>query len=127
MRRHMRLDPAFLPRTVDNRTLDRFDRDGIVVDVQRAGSLAWGWADAASELWEVVGGMQHPDRVLPLMPIDQIVPVRDQVVDRTALVAERDAAIHATRCLLGQLVLRQLLQELRPRLAPDVRLIVAAI
>ena len=35
----------------------------------------------------------------PLVAIDQVVPVGDQVVDRAALVAERDAAIHAARGL----------------------------
>ena len=34
---------------------------------------------------------------LPLVAVDQVVPVRDQVVDRAAVVAERDAAIHAAR------------------------------
>ena len=42
------------------------------------------------------------ERVLPLVAIDQVVPVRDQVVDRAAVVAERDAAIHAARRLLAR-------------------------
>ena len=41
--------------------------------------------------------------VAPLVAIDQIVPVGDQVVDRTAVVTERNAAIHAARGLLADL------------------------
>ena len=52
------------------------------------------------------------ERVLPLLAIDQVVPVRDQVVDRTAVVTERDAAIHAARGLVAQRRLGQRLDEL---------------
>src|SRR5262249_34333386 len=67
------------------------------------------------------------DRVLPLVAIDQVVPVRDQIVDRTAAVAKRDAAIHAARSLIRKFSLGQRLQELRPRLATHVRSVIAAI
>ena len=40
------------------------------------------------------------ERCLPLVAIDQVVPVRDQIVDRTAVVTERNAAIHAAARLL---------------------------
>ena len=63
----------------------------------------------------------------PLVAIDQVVPVRDQVVDRAALVAERNAAIHAARRLLAQLRLRQRLDEFVPGLAAHLRLVVAAV
>ncbi len=42
------------------------------------------------------------ERLLPLLAIDQVVPVGDLVVDRTAVVTERDAAIHAARGLAVQ-------------------------
>src|SRR5262249_55941028 len=67
------------------------------------------------------------DRRLPLVTIDEVVPVGDQVVDRTALVTERNAAIHAACSLVGKLRFRQRLEELGPRLAPDVRLVIATI
>ena len=41
---------------------------------------------------------------LPPIAVDEVVPVGDQVAERTALVAERDAAVHAARALLAQLV-----------------------
>ena len=49
---------------------------------------------------KVVGRVQVLQRRLPLVAVDEVVPVGDQVVDRAALVAERDAAIHAARRLL---------------------------
>ena len=85
--------------------LDGLDAHRIIIDVQRTGRFTWGRADAAGKVREVVGGVQHFDRTLPVLAIYQIVPVRDDVVDRAAALAERDAAIHATRTLrLGVLV-----------------------
>jgi hypothetical protein len=46
-------------------------------------------------------------RCLPLIPIDQIIPIRDHVVDGAAIMAIRNAAIHAARRLLRQLCPRQ--------------------
>ena len=51
------------------------------------------------ELREVVRGVQPVDRLAPLVAVDQVVPVRDEVPERAALVAERDAAVHAARRL----------------------------
>src|SRR5206468_12736299 len=38
-------------------------------------------------------------RSLPVLPVHEIVPVRNDVVDRAARHAERDAAVHAARTL----------------------------
>src|SRR5690606_12782558 len=69
-------------------------------DVQRAGRFARRRAHPPGELREVVGRMQVVDRPAPLTAVHQVVPVRDDVVDRTAGLAERNAAIHAARALL---------------------------
>ena len=37
---------------------------------------------------------------LPAVAVDEIVPVGDQVAERAALMAERDAAVHAARGLI---------------------------
>ena len=42
----------------------------------------------------------------PLAAAHEVVPLRDQVAERAALVAERDAAVHAAPALLAQLVRR---------------------
>ncbi len=72
---------------------------GVVVDVEDAGLLARCRTDAPRELGEVVRRMEAVDRVLPAAAVDQIVPVRDDVPERAALVAEGDPAIHAARAL----------------------------
>src|SRR6185503_16712501 len=101
VRRGLRAHPAFFPGLVDDRVLDRLDADGVAVDAQHARFLARRGADAAGELGEVVGGVQRIDRALPVLAVHQIVPVRDDVVHRTARHAERDAAVHAARALRG--------------------------
>jgi hypothetical protein len=53
-------------------------------------------------------------------PVDEVVPVRDQVAKRAALVAERDAAVHAARALVAQrAIVRQ--GEVLPIVAHSLR------
>src|SRR5471030_2274539 len=122
--RHQRLDPALLPAAIDDRAFDRFDRHRVVVDVQGARGLARRGADAAGELRKVVRGVQHFQRIAPAVAPHQLVPVGDQVIDRAAAVAERDAAIHAARALLRHLGRRQREDELLPRLETRLDLLV---
>src|SRR5581483_5625134 len=110
--RRLRRDPAFLPCLVGDVVLDRLDADRVVVDVERARGFAGGRADAARDLGEVVGGMQHVDRGAHGAAIHEIVPVRNDVVDRAAALAERDAAIHAARALLRRIGVGQAQDEL---------------
>ena len=67
--------------------------------------------------------MQAIERFAPQAAIDQIVPLRDEVVDRAARghaadqfagVAERNAAIHAARALLAQALLVHVVVEFVP-------------
>jgi len=76
----------------------------------RAVGVALGYSVSVS----VFGGLA------PLVAEDEVVEVRDLVVDRTPLVAERDAAIHAARSLLGHHWRRQRLDELGPCLQARV-------
>src|SRR5438874_2006304 len=99
MGRALRPNPTLLPGFVGDRVLDRLDADRVVVDAQHAGLLARRRADAAGELREVVGRVEHLDRVLPVLAVNEVVPVGDDVVDRAARHAERDAAVHAARAL----------------------------
>ena len=64
------------------------------------------------ELGEVVRAVELLDRLLPAVAVDEVVPVRDQVAERAAVVAERHAALHAARRLLAQLDERQRADEL---------------
>ena len=45
---------------------------------------------------------------MPAFAVDQVVPFRDDVAQRAAAVAERDAAIHAAGALLLKLVVGEI-------------------
>ena len=49
--------------------------------------------------------MELVGRLTPLAPIDEVVPVGNQVPERATLVAERNPAVHAPRALARQLLL----------------------
>jgi hypothetical protein len=67
--------------------------------------------------------VQALERLLPQAAVNEVVPLRDQVVDRAAGrhaadelagVAEGNAAIHAARALRAQLLLVHVVMELLP-------------
>src|SRR6185295_5543222 len=116
-------DPAHLEALVDDRAFDVLDRDGRLVDAQDARAFARRGADAAGELREVVRLVEPLQRVAPLVAVDQVVPLGDQVVDRAARghpaeqragVAEGDAAVHAARSLRAEPLLLHVEVELLP-------------
>ena len=104
--RRLRRHPSFVECLVDDRHFDRLDRDRIVVDAEHARPFARRRTQAPGELGEIVRRVQPLERGLPAVAIDEIVPVGNQVAERTSLMAERNAAIHAPRALLLELVLR---------------------
>ena len=81
--------------------------------------LARRGAQAAGELGEVVRRVQLGDRLAPSAAVDEVVPVRDQVAQRAAVVAERHAALHAARALGAELLVAALHEELAERLDLD--------
>ena len=103
----LRFDPAFIPGTVNDGVLNRLDANGRIVNVGHTGGFARCGADAARELGEVVGAVQHLDGIGPIALIDQIVEVWNDVVDGAAVVAKRGAAIHAAGTLNLGLLRRQ--------------------
>src|SRR5207245_469259 len=109
-----RLDPASLEGMLDDAELDLLDRDGIVVDPEDARPLAGRRAEPARPFREVVGRVQALDRVAPVVAIDEVVPVGDDVAERAALVAEGDAAVHAPRPLRPHLSLGERKIDLPP-------------
>src|SRR4030095_3045849 len=102
--RRLRAHPAFVERALDDGQLDALDRHRVVVDREHARTLARRWAETAGPLREIVRGVQAVERLTPVVLVDQVVPVRDDVPKRAALVAERDAAVHAPRGLLREVV-----------------------
>ena len=89
--RRLRLHPALLQRALDDAQLDLLDRHRVVVDAEHARRLARRRAQPSGELREVVRRVQPVDRHPPLVAVHEVVPVRDDVPERAALVAERDA------------------------------------
>jgi hypothetical protein len=115
--------PALVEALVDDRGLDGLDGHRGIDDAEHARALAGRGADAARELREVVRLMEAVQRVLPAAAVDEVVPLRDQVVDGTAggqagdhlaRVAKGRAAVHAAGTLVAQLLGRELLVELGP-------------
>src|SRR5690606_2499256 len=96
----LRNHPALLPAFVDNGVFDGLDANRVIVDVQGTGRFAGSGAYASGEFRKVVGGMQYIERAAPVLPINQIIPVGNDIVDRAAAGAERYAAIHTPRALL---------------------------
>ena len=62
--------------------------------------------------------MQTIERGTPLAGGDEVVPVGDEILDRTAGVTEGHAAVHAAPGLLFQLAFRERLDELAPVAQP---------
>ncbi len=95
-------DPAAADRLVGNSLFDSLDGDRAIFEVEGTCFLARGGADAAGELGEIVGRMEVARGFLPIVLINEIVPVRDLVVDGAARIAMAigDAAIHAARGLV---------------------------
>ena len=62
---------------------------GGVVDAEHARAFARRGADAAGELGEVVGAVQALERLAPQAAIHQVVPLRDQIVDRDSRMRRR--------------------------------------
>ena len=107
-------DPPLVPRAVDDLDLDLLDRDGILVDAEHARRLTGRRAQAAGELGEVVGRVQALDGVTPVVAVHEVVPVGDEVPEGAAVVAERDAAVHAPTGLRDERLSGERLVDLVP-------------
>ena len=107
-------DPSVIVGVVDDGAFDHLDGHRRLVDPQHASRLARGRADASGELGEIIGGVQHAHGFVPAAFVHQIVPVRNDVGERAAGVAEGHAAIHAARALLLDLFDREVLVNFKP-------------
>src|SRR5690606_26618831 len=100
--RWLRLHPSVGERVVGDRLLDALDRDRRLVDAEHARALAWCGAQPAGELREVVRGVQPVAGCTALISPGQVVPLRDEIAQRAAGVAEGHAAVHAPAGLTAQ-------------------------
>ena len=115
--------PTFLPTFINDRDFDVLDGDRRPADADGAGTLAWSGTDTTRKLGEVVGLVQTLKSFFPQTAIDQIIPFRDEVVDRTtaghaaderAGMAKRNTAVHAPRTLFLELCLGQVVMYFLP-------------
>src|SRR5215208_8221190 len=72
-------DPPLLKSPVDDGEFYLLYGDWLVVDRKDARGLARGWAEHPRELGEVVGLVQAVYGLLPMLAVDEVVPVGDQV------------------------------------------------
>jgi len=103
---------------VNDGVLDALDAHRQLIDIECARRFTGCRADAPGELGKVVCAVQHLDSAFPVALVDQVVEVRNDVVDRTAVVAKRCAAVHAARGLLARLRVVQAEHELAVMLEP---------
>src|SRR5208337_4330109 len=103
------MDPTLAEGMLDDCLFDVLDRHRRVVNTQNAGSFAGRRAYPSGEFGEVVRGVEGANGFLPAIAIDEVIPIRDDIVERAARVAEGHAAIHAARRLNAQLRLREFL------------------
>jgi hypothetical protein len=118
--RRERNHPALVEGVVDDLDFDLLDRHRILVDAEHTRRLAWRRAEPTGELREIVGGMQPLDRVAPSVGANQVIPFRNQVAQRTTVVAERNPAVHAPRRLVLQRRVREVFIDLVPVAQPQI-------
>ena len=97
---HLRCHPAFGPSPVNDGVLNRLDANRVLVHIERTCSLAGCGANTACELREVIGAVQHLNRIFPVALENQVVEIRNDVIHGTTAVTEGRTAIHAARRLL---------------------------
>ncbi len=107
-------DPALVEGVVDDLDLDLLDGHRVLVDAEHARALARRRAQPPGELREVVGGVQPLDRITPTIRAHQVVPLGNEIAEWTAVVAERDTAVHAPCRLIAQHVVGEVLVDLFP-------------
>ena len=118
--RRQRHHPALGEGVVDDLDLDLLDRDRILIDAQHARALTRRRTQPTGELGEIVGRVQPLDGVVPTAGAHLVVPLRDQVAQRTTVVTERDTAIHTAGGLLGERVVGEVLVDLFPVTQPQI-------
>ena len=92
----MRVDPALVPRAVDDLDLDLLDRHrvGWLMPSTHDDSHGAGHSRPVNS-GKLLVACSRSIASAPVVAVDEVVPVGDQVAERAAVVAERDAAVHA--------------------------------
>ena len=107
-------NPTFFVGTLHDGELHGLDVHRIAADAQHTGTFTRSGAQAASELREVIGGVQAVIRFLPPILANQVIPLWDQVAQWAAVMAERDATVHAARGLNLHLFIGEVFVDFLP-------------
>ena len=110
----------FHQRAIRDLPLDLLDRDRLFVDVQNTGFFTRRFFGHTRPVisGKLLVAVQAHGGLFPAVAVHEVVPVRNDVSERTAQVTERDAAVHAAGTLIHQLRLGQTELELFPVLEP---------
>ena len=95
----LRHNPTILPSFFCNKSLDGLNTHRVAIYIQSASRFARRRTNAPRKLRKIIGGMQCIQRLLIIAFVNQIIPIRNDVVNRTACCTKRRTAIHATRSL----------------------------
>src|SRR5260370_6220179 len=107
-------DPAFDKPVLNDIFFDLLDRNRRLVNPQHTRRFARRGTNPPGEFRKIVSRVQLANRLFPTPVIDQIVPIRNQVVDGTSRLTEGHAAVHAARALSSQLFFGKVLIDLEP-------------
>src|SRR3990167_4651384 len=92
---------------LDDIQLNIFNGDRLVVDSENTGPFARSGAEKPGKFRKIIRLMKSINRLPPTIFINQIVPIGDQISERTSLMAKRNPAIHTTSPLISQIFLRK--------------------
>ena len=125
--RWVRDNPAFGKAAINDGAFNVFDGDRRVRNPEYARPLARRRTYPTGELRKIIGFVQPLQRLPPEAAIDEVIPLRDQVINRTTRghaadqgsgMTEWDAAIHAAAALLLKFALGKMLVKLPPVINP---------
>ena len=111
---NLRNNPSLTECMVNDFDLYLLNCNGVLVHTENTCRFARSWAQTTRELRKVIRRMQAFDRLLPMTAIHEVVPIRNQVAEWTAVITERNTAVHATSCLMVQLAGIERLVDLFP-------------
>lgn len=112
------MDPALGKPALHDIFFDLLDRDRWLIDSENAGCFARRGTNPAGEFREIVGRVQLANGFSPTPPIDEIVPIGNQVVDGASGLAKGHATIHAARALGPKSLFRKIEVDLEPIIDP---------
>ena len=95
----LRTNESLFPSALDNAFFNLLDRDSGLIDSKYACGLARRRANASGKFRKIVCRVKLPKRLFPAPAINQVIPIWNEIVDRTSGVTEGYAAIHAARAL----------------------------